>query len=247
MDRLIYTAMSGAKHAFMQQAGVAHNLANAATPGYRAQEHRFRAVDVQGNGYPTRAFTVDASVKNHFDAGPLMATGRSLDVAVKGPGWLAVETPDGQEAYTRAGNLQVNAAGQLQTSGGYNVLGAGGPIAIPPDNRIEIAPDGTISTVSLAGVPNNVNVVGQLKLVNPPEETLERGSDGLFRIQGGGAADADPAVSVASGYLEGSNVNSVDAMVSLINLSRQFEMQIKMVQNADTNARAATQILSLNR
>lgn len=247
MDRLVYTAMTGARSAFLQQAGVAHNLANAASTGYRAQEHRFRAVQVQGEGLPTRAFTVDASVKNVFDPGPMMATGRPLDVAVQGLGWISVQAPDGSEAYTRAGNLQVNAAGQLQTASGYNVLGDGGPIAIPPDNRIEIAPDGTISVIPLFGAPNNTNVVGRIKLVNPPENDLVRGGDGLFRMAGGAPAEADGNVRIASGMLEGSNVNPVDAMVSMISLARQFEMQIKMVQNADANARAAGQLLTMNR
>ncbi len=246
MDRLIYTAMTGARQAFQQQAGVAHNLSNASTVGYRAMEHRFRAVPIQGEGAATRAFVVDASVVDVFDQGPLMATGRPLDVAVQGAGWISVETPDGREAYTRAGNLQVSANGQLQTSSGLNVLGEGGPIAIPPDNSITIAPDGTVSAVPLFGTPNNVNVVGQIKLVNPPENTMVRGDDGLFRTRAGTPADLDPAVRLAPETLEGSNVNPVDSMVSMISLARQFEMQIKMLQTADTNASKAGQILSLN-
>ncbi len=247
MDRLIYTAMSGAKNAFLQQAGVAHNLANAATTGYRAQEHRFRAVQVQNSPLPTRAFAVDASVADNFDPGPLMATGRALDVAVKGAGWIAVETPDGGEAYTRAGNLQTNATGQLQTAAGNNVLGDGGPIAIPPDNRVTIAPDGTVSVVPLYGTPNNSNPVGRIKLVNPPENEMVRGNDGLFRLKSGQPADVDANVRVASETLEGSNVNAVDAMVSMISLARQFEMQVKMLQTADANARSASQLISMNR
>lgn len=247
MDRLIYTAMSGAKQAFLQQAGVAQNLANANSTGYRAMEHKFRAVPVQGPGLPTRAFTVNASVADVFEQGPLMSTGRPLDVAVQGAGWIAVETPDGGEAYTRNGALQTNAGGQLQTAAGLNVLGDGGPITIPPDNRITIAPDGTVSVVPLFGTPNNSNPVGRIKLVNPPENELVRGPDGLFRLKGGQPADADANVRLAPGMLEGSNVNSVDAMVNLISLARQFEMQIKMLQTADTNARAAGQILSMNR
>lgn len=246
MDRLIYTAMSGAKQAFLQQAGVAQNLANAATTGYRAMEHKFRAVPVQGGDLPTRAFTVNASVANTFEQGPLMSTGRPLDVAVQGAGWIAVETPDGREAYTRNGALQINAAGQLQTASGFNVLGDGGPIAIPPDNRVTIAADGTVSVVPLFGTPNNSNPVGRIKLVNPPENELARGDDGLFRLPNGQPAVADANVKLAPETLEGSNVNSVDAMVSLISLARQFEMQVKMLQTADTNARAAAQILSLN-
>ena len=246
MDRLIYTAMTGAKHAFVQQAGVAHNLANASTVGYRAMEHRFRAVPIQGEGAATRAFVVDASVANAFEQGPLMATGRALDVAVQGAGWIAVETPDGREAYTRAGNLQVNANGQLQTASGLNVVGDGGPIAIPPDNSITIGSDGTISTVPLFGTPNNTSVVARIKLVNPPENELVRGDDGLFRRASGAPADLDETVKVAPETLEGSNVNPVDSMVSMISLARQFEMQIKMLQSADANASKASQILSMN-
>ncbi len=246
MDRLIYTAMTGAKHAFLQQAGVAHNLANASTTGYRAMEHKFRAVPVKGEGAPTRAFVVDASVVDSFDQGPMVATGRPLDVAVQGAGWLAVETADGREAYTRAGNLQINANGQLQTASGLNVVGEGGPIAIPPDNRITIAPEGTISVVPLFGTPNNVNVVGRIKLVNPPENQLVRGDDGLFRTTNGAPANADPGVKLASETLEGSNVNPVDSMINMISLARQFEMQIKMLQTADANANKASQILSMN-
>lgn len=246
MDRLIYTAMSGAKHAFLQQAGVAQNLANASTTGYRAMEHKFRAVPVQGEGLPTRAFVVDASVANVFDQGPLMATGRPLDVAVQGAGWIAVETADGGEAYTRAGNLQIDVNGQLQTAGGLNVQGDGGPIAIPPDNRVAIAPDGTVSTIPLFGTPNNVNVIARIKLVNPPENELVRGGDGLFRLQSGVPAALDETVKLAPESLEGSNVNPVDSMVNMISLARQFEMQIKMLQTADANARQASQILSMN-
>ena len=245
MDRLIYTAMTGAKHAFLQQAGVANNLSNASTVGYRAMEHRFRAVPIQGEGVATRAFVVDASVANVFEQGPLMATGRDLDVAVQGAGWIAVETPDGREAYTRAGNLQVNANGQLQTGSGLNVVGDGGPIAIPPDNSITIGSDGTISTVPLFGTPNNASVVERIKLVNPPENELVRGDDGLFRRASGLPADLDETVKVAPETLEGSNVNPVDSMVSMISLARQFEMQIKMLQSADANASKASQVLSM--
>ncbi len=246
MDRLIYTAMTGASQAFIRQAGVANNLANASTTGFRAMEHRFRAVPVQGSGAPTRAFVADASVANVFDQGPMMATGRPLDVAVQGAGWIAVEGANGTEAYTRAGNLQVNVNGQLQTASGLNVLGDGGPIAIPPDNNITISPDGTVSAVPLFGTPNNVNVVGRIKLVNPPENQLARGDDGLFRTQNGVPAEVDENVKLASATLEGSNVDPVDSMVSMISRARQFETQIKLLQTADANAAKAGQILSMN-
>ncbi len=246
MDRLIYTAMTGAKHVFMQQAGTANNLANASTVGFKAQEHRFRAVPVQSEAMPTRAFVVDASVADVFDEGPLMFTGRNLDVAVQGRGWLAVQLPDGSEAYTRAGSLDVDVTGLLVTKSGNSVLGDGGPISVPPDNTIEIAPDGTVSVVPTFGARNNASAIGRLKLVNPSEADLVRGADGLFRLRDGQQAPASETVKVASGALEGSNVNVTDAMVNLISLSRQFEMQIKMLQTADANAQRADQLLSLN-
>jgi len=246
MDRLIYTAMTGAKHVFMQQAGTANNLANASTIGFKAQEHRFRAVPVLGDGMPTRAFVVDASVSDVMDQGPLMFSGRNLDVAVNGKGWIAVQMPDGSEAYTRAGSLDVDVAGLLQTKSGLTVAGDGGPINIPPDNTIEIAPDGTVSIVPTFGTPNNANAVGRIKLVNPPEADMVRGGDGLFRMRDNQPAPADQNVKLAPGTLEGSNVNVTDAMVNLISLSRQFEMQIKMMQTADTNAQRADQLLSLS-
>ncbi|EXI89512.1 MAG: putative proximal rod protein [Candidatus Accumulibacter regalis] len=249
MDRLIYTAMSGAKQVFLQQAGVAQNLANATTIGYRAMEHRFRAVPVLGEGAPTRAFAADASVADAFEQGPITVTGRPLDVAVDGNGWIAVQAADGREAYTRAGNLRTDANGVLQTTSGFNVAGEGGAISLPPDNNIAIATDGTVSSIPRvgAGAINGVNVVGRIKLVNPPESDLVRGDDGLFRTRNGIDALADENVKLAPEALEGSNVNSVDAMVRMISLARQFEMQIKMLQTADANARTASQLLSMNR
>src|SRR5574343_621791 len=246
MDRLIYTAMTGAKHVFMQQAATANNLANASTIGFKAQEHRFRAVPVQGEGMPTRAFVVDASVSDVMDEGPLMFSGRNLDVAVQGRGWIAVQLPDGTEAYTRAGSLDVDVTGTLQTKSGYNVAGDGGPVNIPPDNNIDIATDGTVSVIQTFGTPNNTNALGRIKLVNPDEREMVRGSDGLFRMRDGQPANADDRVRLSAGTLEGSNVNVTDAMVNLISLARQFEMQIKMLQTADTNAQRADQLLSLN-
>jgi flagellar basal-body rod protein FlgF len=162
-----------------------------------------------------------------------------------GKGWLAVQLPDGSEAYTRAGSLDVDVTGLLQTKAGNPLVGDGGPINIPPDNTIEIAPDGTISVVPTFGTPNNANAIGRLKLVNPPEADMVRGADGLFRLRSGQPAPADQNLQVSSGMLEGSNVNVADAMVNLISLSRQFEMQIKMLQTADTNAQRADQLLSM--
>lgn len=244
MDRVIYTAMTGAKHAFAQQASLANNLANATTTGFRAQEHRFRAVEVQGEGLPTRAFAVDTSVKDVFDQGTMAFTGRSLDAAIHGKGWFAVQGVDGREGYTRNGNFTISPNGELQTTDGRNVLGDGGPLAIPPDSRVTIAGDGTVSVTNETGAQNVVNVVGRLKLVNPPEASLVRGADGLFRTENGVPAAADDTVRLSAETLEGSNVNVVDAMVGMISLARQFEMQMRLVQSAEANERSAGQLLA---
>ena len=245
MDRLIYTAMTGAKHTMGQQAAVSNNLANATSTGFRAEMHRLRAVPVQGEGLPTRAFVVDANVATNFEPGPLQQTGRAFDVAVEGKGWLAVQLPDGTEGYTRDGSLEVSANGVLQTRNGLPVLGETGPVTIPPDNEILIGKDGTISAMLAGGEQNIVNNLGRLKLVDPPEASLVRGDDGLFRLRDGGAAPQDETVQVAGGFLEGSNVSVVDPMVSMISLARQFEMQTKMLQTAQANDQAATQVLAL--
>ncbi|MBC7404982.1 MAG: flagellar basal-body rod protein FlgF [Cytophaga sp.] len=245
MDRLIYTAMTGAKHILEQQATTSHNLANATTTGFRAQLDSFRAVPVIGDGMPTRAFVVDATVGTDFSTGALQNTGRELDVAIQGKGWLVVQKDDGSEAYTRHGSLKVSENGILQTQSGLNIAGDGGPITIPPDVSIAIAKDGTVSTIPTGSKPNGVQVIGRLKMVNPPEDNLVRGDDGLFKTKDGTTADADAAVSVAGGMLEGSNVNIVESMVSMINLARQFEMQMKLLTNAESNANKASQILTL--
>ncbi len=245
MDRLIYTAMTGAKHVMEQQATTANNLANATTTGFRAQLDAFRAVPVVGPGLATRTFVVDSTIGADYSQGALQQTGRALDVAIQGKGWLAVEMPDGSEAYTRHGSLKVNENGVLQTQSGNNVAGESGPITIPPDVSITIAKDGTVSSVSNATKPGDSTVIGRIKLVNPPEDTLVRGDDALFRVKGSVAAEADANVTLVGAALEGSNVNVVDAMVTMISLSRQFEMHMSLLKNAEGNATKAAQILAV--
>ena len=244
MDRLIYTAMTGASATMGQEAAVAHNMANATSTGFKTELHKLRAVQVQNAQMPTRAFVVDASVSDDFSTGPLQHTNRPLDMAVQGKGWFAVQMPDGTEGYTRNGNFEINANGILQTRTGLPVIGSGGPVTLPPDVEVAVGTDGTISTVPRTGARNSTSTVDQLKLVNPPEAGLVRGGDGYFRLAGGNPAPADPAVRVASGYLEGSNVNVVEQMVSMISLARQYEMQTKMLSTAQEMDRAASQLVA---
>lgn len=246
MDRLIYVAMTGAKHIMERQATVSNNLANVATSGFRAQLDSFRAVPVKGPGTPTRTYVVDSTVGADFTPGVLQTTGRTLDVAINGKGWIAVRAPDGSEAYTRNGSLSINANGLLQTSTGLPVLSAGGTLTIPPDEDITIATDGTVSTAPRTGQRNQVTEIGRIKLVNPDEKSLVRGDDGLFRVADGRPAVADDNVVLNAGTLESSNVNVADALVTMISLARQFDMHVKLLQNAEQNAAKASQLLSMN-
>jgi flagellar basal-body rod protein FlgF len=246
MDRLIYTAMTGASHVLQQQAAVSENLANANTTGFRAALNTFRAVPLVGEGLPTRTFVVDSTSGTDFTPAVLQPTGRALDVALQGSGWLTVQGSDGQEAYTRNGSFQINSSGVLQTAAGLNVLGDGGPITLPPDTEVTIAQDGTISTVPKGGKASSIVVVGRLKLVDPPAAQLERSGDGLFRMKDGSTAPVATSPKLVAGSLEGSNVNTVEEMVNMISLARKFDMQMKMLQSADTNAQRATSIMGLS-
>lgn len=245
MDRLIYTAMTGAKHIMEQQATVSNNLANVSTTGFRAQFDSFRAVAIRSDGLPTRTFVVDNTVGTDFRPGPIQQTGRALDVALQSEGWFVVQRSDGSEGYTRNGSFKLNENGMLQTQDGLNVMGDAGPIAIPPDTNISIAPDGTISSISALTTPTVPTVLGRLRLVNPPTDSLVRGDDGLFAPKDGVQPPEDVNVRVLGGALENSNVNVVDAMVNMITLARQYELNINMLKNAENNADKANQLFTL--
>jgi flagellar basal-body rod protein FlgF len=239
MDRLIYLSMAGAKATLQRQDQLANNLANASTNGFRAEMQAFRAVPVRGDGASTRVYALESSVGHDTRPGPQQATGRSLDVAMQGNAWLAVQALDGTEAYTRAGSLQVSAEGQLVTPAGLAVLGDGGPITVGVNAAVEIASDGTITATTGAGRPQQV---GRLKLV-VPEENLSRGADGLFRA-GDGELPANPAARLQSGALEGSNVSAVETMVAMIAAARQFDQQMKMLQGAEQREQQAAKLLA---
>lgn len=246
MDRLIYTAMSGAKHILDQQATTAHNIANVNSTGFRAQIDAFRAVPVISEGMPTRAFVVDSTVGTDFTPGNLQPTGRDLDLAIPTKGWFTVQRPDGTQGLTRNGSLHMTEAGLLINSNGYPVMGDGGPITIPPNTQITIGVDGTISAVNTTTTPGPSSILGRIKLVNPPDSALERKVDGLFEMRDGSTPTPDANVRVVGGAVENSNVNVIEQMVNMIDLARQFETQMKLLQNAENNASKAAQLLSLS-
>ncbi len=246
MDRVIYIAMTGAREVTRQQAAVSHNLANVSTHGFKQELSVFRALPVVGEGAKTRAFVAETTPRTDFSQGAIQMTGRALDMAVEGSGWIAVQDAGGQEAYTRMGHLQISQNGILQTSNGLNVIGDAGPLSLPPDQDVLVAKDGTVSTVPIGRNLAAVAIAGRIKLVNPPETDLVRGEDGLFRLAGGQPAEADANVRLISGALETSNVNPAQALVNMVSLARQFEMQMKVISNAEDNHRSADKVLSAN-
>jgi len=239
MDRLIYLAMAGAKATLQRQDTLANNLANASTTGFRAEMQAFRAVPVRGDGASTRVYALESTIGHDTRSGPVQSTGRPLDVAMQGKAWLAVQSLNGTEAYTRAGSLQVNPEGQLVTPGGLAVLGDGGPITVGVNANVEIASDGSITTTVGSGRPQQV---GRLKLVTS-EAPLTRGIDGLFRAADGDLPFDDTA-RVQSAALEGSNVSPVETMVAMIAAARQFEQQMKMLQGAEQREQGAAKLLA---
>ena len=245
MDRIIYTTMTGANAAAHRQAVLSHNLANASTPGFRAEMSTFRSVPLQGGGASTRVFALEATSGHRDTAGPAQRTGRSLDAMAMGNAWFAVQAADGTEAYTRAGSFEVSAAGQLLTSTGLPVLSDGGaPIDIPPGAEVSLGSDGTVTARTGGQRPQ---AVGRIKLATPAaEDPLKRGDDGLFRATSGEPIPNDANARMVSGTLEGSNVNAVECMVGMIAASRQFEQQMRLLQTAETNDKTASQLLGMN-
>lgn len=249
MDRIIYTAMSAAKQTLDQQAVVSHNLANASTTGFRAQLMAMRAMPVAGEGLATRTSVAVIESGTDWTPGPISTTGRDLDIAMNDDAWLAVQDADGNEAYTRRGDLQVDSTGLLM-SGGRPVVGDGGPVVIPLGAQAFIGSNGAISIIGDGQESESLAQIGRLKLVRPGEQNLLRGEDGLFRLPPDangqpGVLPADDNATVTTGALEGSNVSAVESMVAMIDNARRYEMQMKVIQDSDDNAQRSNTLLSL--
>jgi flagellar basal-body rod protein FlgF len=246
MDRMLYISMNAAQQTMLSQAANSNNLANVNTTGFRADFEQFRSQPVFGEGLPTRVYSMSERPATDYQQGSVQSTGRDLDVSIQGDGFLAVQGKDGREGYTRAGDLQITASGQLVTGTGLAVMGEGGPIAIPPAEKIEIGSDGTITIRPIGGAANALAVLDRIKLVKPELNNVFKDSDGLMRMQDGTNAPLDAAVTLASATLEGSNVNAVSALVNMIELQRQYEMQVKMMKSADDNGAASARLLQFN-
>ncbi|MDP2325944.1 MAG: flagellar basal body rod protein FlgF [Gammaproteobacteria bacterium] len=246
MDRLIYVAMSGAREAMRAQATTSHNLANISTTGFRALRNVLDSAPIPGAGLPSRVNTVRQPELWNTRQGQTQATGRDLDISIQGQGWLVVQDENGNDAYTRAGNLRVNTNGILETASGQPVRGNGGPVSIPPYEKLFIGDDGQISIVPQGQTAESLVQVDRLRLVNPPALDLVRSGNGLFALRDGSAAVPDPAVRVASGQLESSNVNPAEALAEMIEMSRHYEMQVRAMNTADELDAASARLIRMN-
>ncbi|MET0090896.1 MAG: flagellar basal-body rod protein FlgF [Candidatus Thiodiazotropha sp.] len=246
MDRMLYVAMSGAKETLIAQANNSNNLANVNTPGFMEDFNQFRSMPVFGAGYPTRVYALDERPDINFDKGSLQATANSLDLAINGEGYFAVQAPDGSEAYTRRGDLKVDANGLVTNGQGLPVIGNGGPIALPPFENLEIAPDGTITILPEGATPDALAIIDRIKMVNLTADQLLKDENGLLRLRDGTQAAADADTQLVPGMIESSNVNVADALVNMIELSRKFEMQVKMMKTAEEMDNASASIMKMS-
>jgi len=238
MDKLIYTVMTGAERAFHAQQVHANNLANADTAGFRADYEVAGTQTVPGYGYASRHQSTGSTDVVSQRTGSVRETGRELDITVQGQGLIAVANGNG-EAYTRSGVMQVDAQGNL-TIQGRAVLGDGGPVVLPPFRKLSVAEDGTLSILPENG--NEMQAVDRLKLVDG-SRPLAKNLSGLLVSRDGATLGASETVRVRSGALESSNVRPVEEMVAVMDISRQFEIQMKLYQAADGMVEAGNRLL----
>ncbi len=246
MDRSLYIAMSGAKQSLLAQNSNANNLANIQTTGFKSDLEWFRNRPVFGEGYPTRVYAMIEKPGTNFSPGTMQTTGRDLDVAINGEGFIAVQGEDGKESYTRAGDLRITPEGLLRTGTGLPVMGQSGPITVPPAEKLTIGSDGTISIVPMgAGNVTTLQVLDRIKLVNPEIKELEKQGDGLLHPKDGKPLAANTDVRLVQGVLEGSNVNAFVAMTEMIELAKNFELQTKVMKNVDENSAASARLMQM--
>lgn len=246
MDRLLYVAMNGASRSLQSQSAISNNIANASTPGFKAELVRATAAPVEGDGLATRVNAAVGETVHDSADGRVRTTGQPLDVALHHGNWLAVQTSDGGTAYTRAGDLRVNELGQLMTASGNPVLGAGGAIGIPPASSITIGADGTISIIPQGQSSAAPAEIDTLQVAAEPATGMQRGADGLFRPAGNAPMTPTVGNVLTSGALEESNVSVASALVDMIAQQRHFETQVQLMQKADENAQRTAELMRLS-
>ena len=247
MDKLLWIAMSGAKENFHSLAVRSNNLANANTTGFKADFENSRSMSVFADAYPSRAFAMDERPGYNMEGGAIQTTGRALDVAIQGDGFLAVTDGDGKEAYTRMGALMTDENGVLRTQSGLEVRDQDGAQIVPPPmlEAVHISDDGVISGRPQGADPNVTEEYQRLKLVKADNyKDLEKGYDGLFRRRDGTDLAEDTTVRVRSGELEASNVNPVEELTSLIRIQRQYDTTVKLMDEANQMDQAQDRLLA---
>ncbi|WP_298166833.1 flagellar basal body rod protein FlgF [Novosphingobium sp.] len=232
MDRLIYTAYSGLTGSMVTQAVIASNMANAQTIGFRAEMLNADPMTLKGPSIEARAMTRGEVRGASMKQGAVIETGNPLDVALTGPTMLAVQGADGEEAYTRRGDLAVDATGVLTNGDGRPVVGDAGPVTVPPGAKITIAPDGRVLAALPEAPDQPPQEVGRLKLVSTAGSRIEKGLDGLFRVPGSGALPADEEARLQTGSLEQSNVEPTRVLVEMVEAQRLFDMRTKLISTA---------------
>lgn len=232
MDRLIYTAVSGMADSMIRQHAIASNLANAQTIGFRAETFESTPVTLKSQALEARAMVTTGVLGADMSAGAIIETGNPLDVAINGEALFTVQATDGTEAYTRRGDLSISASGALLNGDGRPVMGSGGPITVPLDTEFSIGPDGSVLVRERENPELPPQVVDKLKLVSPQGSPVAKGTDGLFRVRGGGVLPVDEAAQVQSGALEQSNVNATKILVEMVDAQRLFDMRTKLISTA---------------
>ena len=233
MNSVIQIAAEAARKVSQAQALVTNNLANAGTTAFKADLYAAQTNYLGVSSRDASAIPSTPLTAVDFGGGSLVATGRELDIAINGQGWMQVLTPQGEEVLSRRGDLRIENNGNLIDAAGNQIMGEGGPINLPPASTINIGVDGTISLIPLGEAPVAGATVDRILLVNPNPADLEKGLDGHIRANQDANLEPDAAVNIVVGSLESSNVNSVAAMVQMIELSRSFESHVKTMQSAD--------------
>jgi flagellar basal-body rod protein FlgF len=247
MDRLIYTSLAAMRGSMSRQTAIANNLANAQTPGFRADMASAQALWLDGSGLDARALSSEEVLGADMKAGTVTQTGRDLDIAMQGDALLVVQAKNGEEAYTRRGDLQVSPSGLLTTGDGSPVQGTQGPVTIPPADAITIDQEGRVWIVPQGGDPENPQEVDRLRLATPTGSDIAKGLDGLFRVKGGGILPDDPEARLLTRSIEGSNVTATSALVEMIEASRSWDTQLKMIGDVRDMDSATANLMQLPR
>lgn len=246
MDRLVYTAVSGMNASMMRERMTASNMANAQTIGFKAEVMQAQAVTLDGPQLDVRALNRSEVKGANMKEGAIIATGRPLDVAMTGNTMLAVQSVDGQEAYTRRGDLSVSNTGVVENGEGLPVLGETGPLMVPPGSTVSISQDGSVMVRDPSVPEQEPQKIDRLKLVSTAGSQLEKDLAGVFRVPGGGVLPVDDNAKVIPESVEQSNVNSSEVLVDMIESQRLFDLRTKLVSTAKELDEGSSKLMRLD-